>query len=383
METSVNQLDNIIQEIKNLWSPRFRISPFWKSLSESYYISDNNEIGRNVYYSEISFYPLLIQTLSRHIPDNFKIEITFLSTLLPRHYWNFPVAKNYHDSIYFFSFKKSFLDKYRNSIKIKDKDSNNITLKRILIVGDKPFQYRGTHLFGYRELIKDKKAYFNKEEGPKQIKWKNFFESNYENQKLYEKINLGYSTGCSYRHYIEILTEMKMPNSVLDNRLKDFFTEGEFYTFQKKANNDKFISVLDYYIHELHSSDEGAKITVLSNKKSDYSLKQIKLFGKKIPILPISELNIYGDFKLDLGFINISDKEGHDGEGKTIILNTYMDLINNIVKLEVIDENHVKFQQIKETIKTIEKNAKSLTLKAQNNIASPSVEKFNPIPNGK
>jgi hypothetical protein len=346
MKPNTRNIEVIVGEIMELWKNKdIADCPFWDSLTSSYYDSDKDSIKKNKFYSEISFYPNLINYLAENATEENNIEITFFSTLLPRHYWNFPLLKKENfarGEKYFISQARPFLDKYRG--KIVANVNKKIVLKRLLIVADKRFLFKNTQLFGVDDLKKDQDFYLKKNDTPPQKQWDSIINQT-KRITAEENEKFGYSTGCPIDRYYAWFTGGECEfTKELKSDLKGSF----YYEFDNKRSTED-TSVLQFYLNELHSKSEdggNAKIIILTeNKAAD----KISIFDKKINTVPVSILDLSSNFKPDLSIITIKGKS----DEKTIILNTYMDLFNDIVKLEVVDIKDEKFVDLMKDINYI------------------------------
>lgn len=351
---NIKDIGALTNEISKLWEQKLSDNcPFWNSLSNIYYNSDKENININTFYSEISFYPRLIEFLTTHFREETQIEITFLSTLLPRHYWNFPVSHFLLQEkvFYFFSTKKDFLDEYRKTI-VENIGNSSIVIKRILVVAkEEPFYFKNTYLFSNSEIEEDKKFYFLGKE-PKTRNWSSVI--NNPSQILLKSINSHkYSTGCDYGKTCHWFTKTDENHGLSQKQLVKSLSKDSFYIFEYDSDiydKDGYTSVYDFYVNQLHTTGE-AKSIILSNNNGEGKDKVKPIhhdFDERKDQFNISEY-----FKPDLALLTIN-KDGINE--KKFILNTYMDLFNDIIKLEVIEEDNneeSKYQKIYNDIQQI------------------------------
>lgn len=335
--SKIKNIDELIGDIQNIWRGKETDKClFWSALANSYFENEHMSNSNNNFYSKISFYPNLIKYLTTSVVekgDSPEIEITFFSTLLPRHYWNFPIPKRLinnsgDEENFFFSNTKEFLEKYReilcNSIKV-----NKIKLKRVLILGNKRFFFKNTHLFSAKDLQEDNKYYLEldeKNQGKTKeipIPWSSIFNHEIDiNSK--EKI---YSTGCRLLESgLWFGGNGDKPDNVQE--IKEILNSRKFYQFSSNNSSEKKISLLNYYIQYLHSHNE-AKVLIIKEDENHQS--SFKIFDKSYSAIHKSKLKTES-FNLDSAYIKIGKK--------VLILNTYMDTFNNTVKLKIIEPSN-------------------------------------------
>ena len=363
-ELNIKNIDELLGGVKDIWKQK---QPekclFWSSLANSYYNNEELSNSQNKFYSKISFYPNLIKYLTNNIKiiEEFeKVEITFFSTLLPRHYWNFPIPKrltnwNGDEKNYFFSTTKSFLESYRNIIS-QSIQKEKIKLKRVLIVGDEKFFLNNTYLFSFDEFKSDANYFLNYGESnsleTEKIQWKSLF--NHKNPNQIDTKRIEYSSGCDHDNFIHLFGHGRKLDGAKE--VKQILQDRDFYIFQNKFRNVNQISLLDYYLKNLHSKDE-AKLLII-NKEDRKISSPITFRGTRFSPTNKHKLNI-DSFNLDSCLIKIGDKE--------LILNTFMDTFNNIVKLKIIESTEGKnFLDLKSQMDSIIK------------LSSPIIDKRNP-----
>ena len=331
-------------------------SNFWKSFLNSYYHHEINLIKNQVFISSISFYPSLIQKLSEYIKseNNIAIEITFFSTLLPRHFWNFPIIKpkietkdnkDKDNKNYYISSCPIYLELYRNQLcNLLKNENKNFKLKRIIILSDKEGYFRDTRLFSVKEFRTDNSYYIKQDSmDSHKMNWDRVSDN-------LRKIN-EYSIGIHRDKLTSFFNENYLMNKEVAGVLEKLRTSKEyFYNFAKKESNGH-ISVLKYYLNNLHSKD-SSKIFIVGDSEGTH-----QLFGNTYKRYKIDDLNLSQEFEPDLGLVVI--KDNNTSTNIKIILNTYMDIINDIVRMEVVTEGHSKYNDLSTDVECILKETEA------------------------
>ena len=109
-----------IARYNTFWEDKLTESRFWKAIALSYIEQDVKLEEQQIFITQISFYPRLIEVLLSTLNKaNTKVtvNILFFSTLLPRHYWNFPMQFNYNGTLVSYVRSIEFLEKYREGLK--------------------------------------------------------------------------------------------------------------------------------------------------------------------------------------------------------------------------------------------------------------------------
>ncbi|WP_298552871.1 hypothetical protein [uncultured Parabacteroides sp.] len=322
-------IQKYINEFTEFWRIKSDEHDFWKALAISYIEQDFKMDKAHKFITQISFYPKLIETLVRVLKKmkeekkvEINLEITFFSTLLPRHYWNFPVMYKNNNDIH--SIAVDFLDDYRAQIHncIQENGEISVNIKRILFLAqDSSIKtYKGeSRLFLYKEFEKDF-HYYCPEKAIKR-KWKEIIAEKQEKLTSLEE------------YLFDMDTATLIGNIKNEDPSKQRWQDEYLYLLTNKQKKGR-LSVGDYYINQLHSKDteENARYIVVCNKlamergtlrKKGYCLEE------NLPSI-----------SPDLSYIKITTKET-DGNpiSTSYILDTYMDIKQGIVKLQVIKDD--------------------------------------------
>ena len=348
MNTVFEEIAPIVQEVWN----KHGNGDFWKTFAKSYFRKDNEACDEKKFITAIAFYPHLIQTLIGE-NSNANIEITFFSTLLPRHYWNFPLPfddKSKKDSN-FYSKQIPYIDEYRKSIKEtldkekkkKESDKGKFKLNRILLLtaNQDGCNLFGGHLFDYRKIFEDKKAKVpnsNNNLGQQLITWEKVF----ENKSKFHDNNLSH---LPKDYFIDATTikDEKRGLEVYENKRE--IKGKQLYSFPKL--NKEGESVFDYYIKNLHSSENEARYIIFDRTKENKTPAEKGFF-----LTPCADKVFFKKISLDSALIKFNNEE--------FILDVYMDIVQNIISIKVISERERDFIDMKKEFIDIEKLALSL-----------------------
>lgn len=334
METVIDK----ISKYEGVWKSKVSEtseSRFWKAVALSYIEQDIEMEEQQVFITQISFYPKLIETLIsvlEHV-EGVEINITFFSTLLPRHYWNFPVkfvSKNGGKHVTY-SRAMRFLDNYRDEICkcVKTSKPNmKIDIRRILFLSDEEApvnKFGNTDIYTKSDFEKDFNYYCLNENGITQnkIKWNAI-------------VLMKDARGRSIVKTNDILLDGNpedldlQDDIVASDRKEESIYYLPYYNKNRKGKSHN-MSVGDFYINNLHTKpNENAKYIIIGNKK--YKIKDNKKGFYEEGLVPILSPN--------LSYIEISYKS-EDGDKSTLkyILDTYMDIEQEIVRLKIIKAN--------------------------------------------
>lgn len=330
-----------IFEYEKIWESKITESSesrFWKAVALSYIGQDVELETKQIFITQISFYPKLIETLISVLGDignNIRINITFFSTLLPRHYWNFPIAiKSYgNKDLKTYSKAMTFLDDYRKEIcKCTTSTNQNIKIdiKRVLFLAeDKSVaDYGDTDLFLKSDFETDFKYYCignNNQYQDGKVKWSDL--------ALHKD-----KRGRSLIKQKEYLLDGNVDNLDLENDIYKTNRKDEFiYLLPYKRSEIYDTTVGEFYVEQLHTnSAENARYIIIGtnikNDGADYTEQQKQkgyYLKKQLP-----------DLSPNLSYIEITYK---DNVGKEevlqYILDTYMDIKQEIVRLKIVRAN--------------------------------------------
>lgn len=295
-------------------------SRFWKAVALSYIEQDVELERQRIFVTQISFYPNLIKSLisilnnvKKEFACKISLDITFFSTLLPRHYWNFPLEYKDQDNVCIDA--PDFLDTYRESIKdyVNTGADISINIERILViaVGSTRNVDGNTILFCEKDLNRDKQ-YLIPDPAVGKKSFSHFIEQNksYRDQYLIDIDDLGRTTDLYKKRKNE-----KSQIYLLENKSKKQIQRNTLY---------------DYYIKKLHSTGGARKLIVCDEswedrckKGSGYCVE--KQFDSVSPNLSVIKIKIEND---------VLEDEKKEFE---YALDTYMDLKMGIVKLQICD----------------------------------------------
>lgn len=348
-------IDNdIFDELRHKWnslkSNNDGDNSFWDIFQNSYLkneislLDPSKKSSFKNFSSEILFYPELISMLINKCKEHgCQLEITFFSTLLPRHYWNFPVFIN--DEISYFSIAKDFIDKYRESIE------NKANIRRVLIIGDGLETYHGINLFSVADLALDSKS-FIPEDGLGKITWDEFIKQYKECNHNNYLLHIPKDKFC-YLPYIKTKDVTKLEN--YEYVLKSLISTGEIYRFAKKGKE----SVYNYYINKLHSNNDtaAAKYILLGKDTKDVFHQNLRFVRTKKEDVPLNKLS------LDSALIEITNIS--NDSKKSYILNVFMDIFNNIIRIRIIDEKDSDYGTYSDNIKDLLRISRPLPLKTK------------------
>jgi len=341
----MKDVKNKISEYERVWGSRITESSesrFWKALALSYIEQDVALETQQIFITQISFYPRLIETLIsvlEEIGKNVRLKITFFSTLLPRHYWNFPI--NIKDGFMSegtktYSRSMTFLDTYREEICRQCKKSSNkrieIDIQRILFLAEDNtvLNYGDTDLFLKKDFDTDFQYYCQSGDDymDSKIRW---------GQLASLKDDNGVSLVQNKRYLIDDnVDNLNLKKDILGTDRKD----ESVYLLSRKRDNKYDISVGDFYVNKLHTNpEENARYIVLGNNVrkngKDYTNQEKRRgYYKKTDIPTVSP---------NLSLIEISytnDKEMP--ETVSYILDTYMDIKQEIVRLKIVKDKDDK-----------------------------------------
>lgn len=334
-----------ISEYERIWEPKITESSesrFWKAVALSYIEQDVELETKQIFITQISFYPRLIETLIsvlEKIGNSVKLKITFFSTLLPRHYWNFPINikdGSMSEGTKTYSKSMAFLDTYREEICRQCKDPSNkkikIDIQRILFLAEDStvLNYGDTDLFLKKDFDTDFQYYCQSAENNRdsKIKWEQLASSRDRN-------------GVSIVQNKRCLIDGNVDNLNLKKDILETDRKEEFVYKLSHRRSDKYdISVGDFYVNKLHTNpDENARYIILGtnvrNNNNEYT-DQEKSRGhyKKTDIPTVSP---------NLSLIEIS-YTNDTGEPETLsyILDTYMDIKQEIVRLKIVKDKEDK-----------------------------------------
>ena len=332
-----------IARYNTCWEDKLTESRFWKAIALSYIEQDVKLEEQQIFITQISFYPRLIEVLLSTLNKaNTKVtvNILFFSTLLPRHYWNFPMQFNYNGTLVSYVRSIEFLEKYREGLKknIYQRGLSNVKLniERVLFVAKDTSikSFEDTELYTKSELENDFNYYCaikrNNKIGDyaKKVRWKDLLNlKNPDGDLLVKK-----------KYY---LTGLKIDDDLISKILKSGMENDELYKLSKITNKGDFFSVGDYYIEQLHTNpNENAKHIVITNDTDSDPLDKGCYKMRDIPSL-----------SPNLSYIEIKF-DNEDDAPLSFILDTYMDIKRGFVKLEILDaddnKNRVLYHKIQE-----------------------------------
>lgn len=330
-----------ISEYEKIWESKIAESSenrFWKAVALSYIEQDVELETKQIFITQISFYPKLIETLISvlgNLENDVRVNITFFSTLLPRHYWNFPITiKSFGDKEFkTYSKAMDFLDDYREEICKCVKFPNGkikIDIKRILFLAEdnSVTDYGDTDLFLKSDFDTDFRYYCQENnDGCKngKIKWS-------------ELASLKDKRDRSLVKQKEYLLDGNVENLDLENDISNTDRKDEcVYLLPYKQSEVYNTSVGDFYVNKLHTnSAENARYIIIGNNikrnGQDYTeLEKRKGYCLKSQ-LPVLSPNLS---YIEIKYINNDGKE----ETLSYILDTYMDIKQEIVRLKIMKAN--------------------------------------------
>ncbi len=221
---------------------------------------------------------------------------------------------------------------YRKKISecINNAVSKNIalTLNRVLILSEKEDGHKffdGTHLYGYQELKKDMEYAIVQdchEENATKL-WTEFLELSNRNDYLSELDS----------HSLEELRQNKRDK---EGRFSDLYQllnkeKYELYLLPKCNNGDQ--NIFDFYVNNLHTGNNNcAQYIIVSNDENvitdnnGYTWKKKKIQTKISPNVALIKIT--------------GQKADNSPVNEEFILDAYMNIPHNMVKLEVLDEKN-------------------------------------------
>ncbi len=313
-------MEELIKGLEAFWKKEPDIDEhLWRAVAKSYIEKDQDLEEQRIFITQISFYPQLINTLVNVLEDkkdknpNYEIslKITFFSSLLPRHYWNFPLEYKDENNIRIDA--PEFLDTYRKSIEecVNTAKSISVQIERVLIVssGDERNVDGNTILFSEKDLDNDKK-YLPPKLSENKISWKNF---------------LGKEKTFKDRHLIDICDLSQTKESYKGKKNE----KSSLYLLElKNPRNNKRESLYDYYVNKLHSKGLAKLLIVCPDSTAKTLIK--KGYCREKTLEGISP-------NLSIINIKIKNKELNENKEFEYLLDTYMDLKMGIVRLQIID----------------------------------------------
>ena len=345
----MNNSEKLIDSIKDIWK-QYSTESYFESIGQSYFEREFESLQNKLFYSEISFYPNLITKLLEEHKSQ-KVEITFFSTMLPRHFFNFPVVKvaplipvEPKKSKYFdFQKKFDFLDKYRRTI-ASAIEGKHFVLKRVLFLNTSNEYdcYRGIRFYKKNDLTQDKNAFYCCDDNI--IYWNRDIINVLINNKKPFNSNASSccSSGLTMAELERFFKNVNEIDKLLKEEIMDSFDNSSCYFLAGNNNKCKAncgqinkLSIYDYYITKLHSMS--------NNSYEAYYCDINAIKGNK---------NISDKFKPDLGVVKIGSI--------TLIINTFIDIINNITKLEIITEKDNSFSKLMNDISIIKRKEEKL-----------------------
>jgi hypothetical protein len=326
-------IGNIVPKVEKAWDNRN--NDFWKAFAESYFVKDCIACGKKKFITAIDFYPHLIKTLIEHVQKMDKtvrpaIEITFFSTLLPRHYWNFPLPISEqamaNDSD-FYDAQIPYIDEYRESIEnaIGQKDVNLILRRILLLSANKNNESSGSNLFGvhlfhYGELNRDRLCTI-----PKLIlPW------NKQTYKWSDNKNTAKNLSCLHKDHIKL--DRLSPLYEEAKRKWEKIKDTRLHKFEHIEEDNQ--TIFDYYINKMHSSTNEAKYIIFDHNRGSQARRK-----NKYHITPIENTDIFKTISLDSALIKFGQEE--------FILDVYMSLAQEIVSIKVINNSDDDFREKK------------------------------------
>ena len=301
-------------DFQKFWEGETRIDAnLWRAVARSYIEKDQDLEEQRIFITQVSFYPKLIETLIKVLNEKantesdckISLDITFFSTLLPRHYWNFPLE--YKDDNNIRIDAPVFLETYREIIEecVKATHCINVKIERFLVIasGDKRIVNGETILFCEKDLDTDKE-YLCPESSSNKIPWQDFMNKDKEFKE---------------RFLIDI---------------KDLSRTDDFYKNEKNKNSNIYLlkrknielkerkTLFDYYVENLHSKN-GAKLLIICPNNSPKGT-----FRKGNGYCKEKDIN---SFSPNMSVIKICI----DNKSVSYILDTYMDLKLGIVRLKI------------------------------------------------
>lgn len=352
-------MDEVLGKFEEFWRRNSNIdTDLWKAVARSYIEKDQKLEEKQIFITQISFYPNLIDTLINVLKEKVKedsrykisLDIIFFSTLLPRHYWNFPLE--YKDENNVCIDAPDFLDTYRKSIEncVNTTDDISVKIERILVItsGQTRKVDGNTILFCNDDLNADKQ-YLIPDHADGKINWTDFIEKD---------------KGYKDRYLIDIKDLAKTTDIYKIKKNKT----SRIYLLQKSRRQIKRSTLYDYYIEKLHSEGGARQLVVYPQDALPESVCQKRGSGKCLeeqfdfvsPNLSIIKI------KIENNALPEKNKE------LAYVLDTYMDLKMGIVKLQIWDLE--KKAELKKHIYKLYKQSKIIkdSNKTKNDIAKPN-----------
>jgi len=230
-----NNIEDIEQNIKNLkysenWHNKIKTSvankTIWKHIATKYFEIQRGYLeNENKVITSLDYYPSITKQLFEKYKKQKTAKFEIISTMLPQHYFNFPIKKicdGKTKRIIQQCKKVDFVNTYRKDIselvrKIKN-SNNNMIFNRYTLLLDSNDETGFNGLFSVTEFDKSKKVFLERD----------------------------------------------------INKIDDFVDDNNIYRENSEQKNTTDITPYDYFMNELHS--EKAKIKLLKQDEIDERL---------------------------------------------------------------------------------------------------------------
>lgn len=345
-------MDKVLGKFEEFWRRQSNIDiDLWKAVARSYIEKDQNLEEQQIFITQISFYPNLIDTLIKVLKEKAEensevkicLDITFFSTLLPRHYWNFPLE--YKDENNVCIDAPDFLDTYRESIEncVNTNKGISVKIERILVItsGEKRKVDGNTILFCNNDLNADKQ-YLIPDHAAGKINWTDFIEKD----KIYKD------------QYLIDIKDLTKTTDIYKNKKNK---TSRIYLLQKSRRQIKRSTLYDYYIEKLHSEGGARQLVVYPQDALPESVCKKCGSGKCLE-------GQFDSVSPNLSIIKIKIENNalpEQNKELAYVLDTYMDLRMGIVKLQIwnLEEN----EKLKGCILDLCKQSKEMRNNIRNN----------------
>ena len=354
-----NREKNIVSEFKNKIEASIKnfnddSFVFHKGLLDGYLENEIEEIQSSSYISTTGLFPKIFKNISENLTaynnsSNKKItlEVDVVSTMLPIHYWNFPITvkalipkkiKNNGRIIptqnlktVKLNCKREFTDQYRDWLENYGNDKNeDIRIRRTTLISDKPNFLKNIKHLNYKRIAES--DFYDIVELEKNL---NYHIDTTEIRKIENERgnNIQYSLGLD-DEMLDIFNEIKS-GAVFE--LEDL----ETYYIQKEKD-EKNKNVFDYFIDKLHSKSASGKpeafFCFFTNTNNGEKIPKIEINNK--PINPIS-INDLPDITPDFLIFSFRCVETDEILYEAILVGK-VDLIEGYVKLNYYNKKSDK-----------------------------------------